>query len=319
MMTELLKVLGSFATVWLATWFACALLLAICYPVVRPLILRWHPAVASNLLLLLMAFPLLLSLSTAILMFLPLFDSALVSAHCHDNCAAHSPLIEIPGLAETGLALTLLIAGFLIYRLLLNLRVSKRLQSQLVHLTSDEGDYRLLDNQQPFVFTLGWWRNEVYMTRGMREKCSAQDMAVILAHEQAHSRRRDNIRLLAAMLFNLILPGRLGALLHDDLHLLVESACDFEAAKHYDALDVAETLLKIQKLSPEHWQIGSSAILSAFTGAEVELRIKALVHGRHESVFQQASLQLSFLVLILASINLVDPLHHGIEILLMLP
>ncbi len=318
-MSELLQLLGSFATVWLATWFVCALLLALCYPLLRPLIMRWHPAIAGNLLLLLMAFPLLLSLSTATLMFLPIFESTLVSAHCHEHCAAHSPLIEVPGLAQTGLALTLLISGVLLYRLILNLRVSKRLQTQLVHLTSDEGDYRLLDNKQPFVFTLGWWRNEVYMTRGMREHCTDKDMAVILAHEQAHSRRRDNIRLLAAMLFNLVLPGRLGAMLHEDLHLLVESACDFEAAESIDSLDVAETLLKIQKLSPEHWQFGSSAILSAFTGSEVELRIKALVHGRDQSMLQQASLQLSFLALVLASINLVDPLHHGIEILLRLP
>lgn len=318
-MTEFLKIAGSFATVWLATWFACALVLALVYPLIRSFILSWHPAVAGNLLLLLLAFPLLLSLSTVALMFLPLFESTLVSAHCHDDCAAHLPLIEVPWLAETGLALTLLIGGFLSYRLLLNLRVSKRLQRQLAHLTSDEGSYRLLDNAQPFVFTLGWWKNEVYMTRGLREHCTDQDMAVILAHEHAHSRRRDNIRLLAAMLFNLILPGRLGKRLHDDLHLLVESACDFEAAKKRDPLEVAETLLKIQKLSPEHWHLGSSALLSAFTGAEVELRIKALVHGRHESIVQQASLQLSFLLLILASINLVDPLHHGIEILLMLP
>ena len=318
-MTELLKIAGSFATVWLTTWFACALLLALCYPLFRTQVLRWHPAIASNLLLLLMAFPLLLSLSSTAMMFMPLFEATLVSAHCHNDCAAHFPLIEVPGLPEFGLALTLLISGFLLYRLLLNLRVAKRLQTQLSRLTDHRDGYHLLDNAQPFVFTLGWWRNEIYLTRGLQEHCNEQDMAVILAHECAHSRRRDNIRLLAAMLFNLILPGRLGKRLHEDLHLLVESACDFEAAESLDALDIAETLLKIQKLSPEHWHLGKTAVMSAFTGAEVELRIKALLHGRSESMIQQVSLKLSFLLLALASISLVDPMHHGIEILLGLP
>ena len=318
-MTELLKITGSFATVWLSTWFVCALLLALCYPLIRPHIMRWHPATASNLLLLLLAFPLLLSLSTAAMVFLPVFESTLVSQHCHSNCAAHMPLIEITGLAEAGLALTLFIAGFLLYRLDLNLRISRRLQTQLSRLTHDKDGYHLLDNAQPFVFTLGWWRNEIYLTRGLQEHCTEQDMAVILAHEHAHSRRRDNIRLLAAMLFNLILPGRLGKALQDDLHLLVESACDFEAAQDLDALDIAQTLLKIQKLSPEHWRLGSTAVMSAFTGSEVELRVRALINGRHDSLVQQASLKLSMLLLVLASIGLVDPLHHTIEVLLRIP
>mgnify|MGYP000624782322 FL=1 len=317
-MTELLKVSGSFATVWLLTWFSCALLLATCYPLLRPQLMRWHPAIASNLLLLLLAFPLLLSLSTAALIFLPLFEFALVSDHCHDNCAAHSPLIEIAGLAETGLLLTLMIACFLCYRLLLNLRVSRNLQRQLRHLTTDCGSYRLLDSEQAFVFTLGWWRNEVYLTSGLQSRCTEDDLAIILAHEYAHSRRRDNVRLLAAMLFNLVLPGSLGKQMQDDYHLLIESACDFAAAEGRDRLSVAETLLKIQKLSPDQWQFGKDVILSALTGSEVELRVRALIHGRNESLAQQASLQLSFLMLVFASISLVDPLHHGIEILLML-
>lgn len=315
-MTELLKVAGSFATVWLSAWFACALLLTLCYPLFRSHIMRWHPATAGNLLLLLLAFPLLLSLSSTTMIFLPVFESTLVIAHCHADCAVHLPLIEVSGLAEIGLALTLLISAFLLYRLILNLQVSKQLQKQLSRLTNDKGSYQLLDNAQPFVFTLGWWRNEIYLTRGLQEHCNEQDMAVILAHEQAHSRRRDNIRLLAAMLFNLILPGHLGRCLHDDLHLLAESACDFEAAEDLDALDVAETLLKIKRLVPENWQLGKTVVMSAFTGSEIELRIKALLHGRSESPFQQLSLKLSCLILILASISLVDPLHHGIEILL---
>lgn len=317
-MMEILEVIGSFAAIWLAIWFASALLLTLCYPLIRNQLLAWHPAIAGNLLLLLLTFPFLLSLSTTLMLFTPAFDS-LVSMHCHEDCAAHMPVIATPGLAPFGLLLIAGITGLLGYHLWLNLRMSKRLKTQLEKLSSQEDDYQLLDHEQPVVFTLGWWQNQIYITRGLREKCSDQDLAVILAHEHAHSRRFDNVRLLAAMLLTLVIPKPIAKRLHDDLHLLVESACDFEAASRYGDLDVAETLLKVQKLSPAQWQLGNAVILSAFTGAEVQLRVRALVQGREDTIWQYGGLLLSMIVLITSSLILVEPLHHGIEVLLGLP
>jgi beta-lactamase regulating signal transducer with metallopeptidase domain len=311
-MTDSLEVLGSFATVWIVLWFACAGILSLAYPLLRQSLLRWHPAIAGNLLMLLLAFPFLLSLSSTLLLFTAAFDS-LVSVHCHENCAAHMPIIATPGLAPLGLLLVTAILLRLAHRLWVNLRLSRRLKCQLEKMADHKAHYELLDTDKPVVFTLGWWRNQIYVTRGLQQACSEQDLAVILAHENAHSRRCDNIRLLIAMLFTLVLPRKMARLLHDDLHLMVESACDFEAAKQFGDLDVAETLLKIQKLSPLQWQIGSQVILSAFTGAEIELRIKALIHGRQKSLWQQTGFQAAVLALIMASFLLVDPLHHGIE------
>lgn len=317
-MINFLEVLGSFATVWIAMWFVCAAVLALVYPLVRSQLLKWHPAIAGNLLLLLLAFPFLLSFTSTLLLFTPGFDS-LVSMHCHDDCAAHMPLIATPGMAPLGLLLISTIVALTGHRLWLNLRTSKRLKAQLRQLATHEKDYELLGNEQPFVFTLGWWSNEIYVTEGLRKRCTEQDMDVILAHEQAHSRRFDNVRLLSAVLFTLVLPKRLARALLNDLHLLVESACDFEAASRFGDLDVAETLLKVQKLSPAQWQCGSQVIFSAFTGAEIQQRVKSLVHGRQRSLMQQAGLQLSLMMLVVASVGLVEPLHHGVEVVLGLP
>lgn len=314
-MTEFLHVAGSFAIVWLGLWFALAAVLALVYPLLRASLMSWHPAVANNLLLLLLAFPFLLSLSCTLFLFLPAFETVLVARHCHDSCGTHLPLIDNPELAILGLSLVLTIACLLGYRLWINLRVSGQLKRQLAHLSENKGDYRVLDNDSPFVFTLGWWRNKVYVTSGLQRRCDDQDMQVILAHEQAHSRRRDNVRLLTAMLFTLVLPARLARLLNEDLHLLIESACDFAAAEDFGDLNVAETLLKIQRLSPAQWELGKTVIVSAFTGSEIEQRVKALVHGRQLSVMQQAGFQLSLFVLLLASLMLVEPLHHGVEVL----
>ncbi len=317
-MTNLLEVLGSFAMVWIVLWFACAAVLAMLYPLFRQQILRWHPALASNLLLLFLAFPFLLGFSSTLLLFTPSFPS-LVSVHCHEDCAAHMPIIATPGLAPLGLLLIAAFTALLLYRLVYNLQTSKRLRKQLEKMSAPHDGYQLLDATQPVVFTLGWWRNQIYVTRGLRDRCSRQDMAVILAHETAHSRRHDNLRLLIANLFTLVLPRKLSHKLLEDLHLMIESACDFSAAEQFGDLDVAETLLRVQKLSPAHWNIESQVVLSHFTGAEIEQRIMALVQGRSTTLLQHAGLQLSLLLLVAASFSLVEPLHHSVEILLGLP
>ncbi len=321
-MTELIEVAGSFSTIWLGTWFASSLVLVAAYPLLRTKLTQWHPAIAANFLLLLLSFPFLLSLSSSLLLFMPAIENLLVSDHCHENCQAHLPLVEIPWLTEIGLLLIALVLTVLLRRLLSNLRASRQLHQQLQALSrpSQSGQYsfRLLDNETPFVFTLGWWKNEVYLTSGLQASCSQQDLNIICAHEAAHSARRDNIRLLMANLFLFPLPQVLASSLQQDLHLMIESACDFQAAERHDRLDVAQTLVRVQKMSPRLYPFGTTMIASAFTGAEIEHRVQALVAGREQSIYQHAGLRLSVLMLILFSISLVDPMHHGIETLLSL-
>ena len=315
-MNETLQLIGSFATVWLLTWLLCLMALAGACALLRNSLRRWHPALAANLLLILLAFPFLLSLTTTALLFLPGTEAALVSAHCHDDCQAHAPLIGIPWLAEIGLLLILLITLNMARHLIGNLRAASRLRAQLALVEQSGDGYRLLDDPQPFVFTLGWWRNLIYITRGLLEECSAEELAIILAHEQAHVRRRDNVRLLLARLFLLPLPRPLRKRLFADLHLLIESACDFDAARLHGSTEVAAALLHVQKLVPARRQIQTYSIASAFTGAEVAQRIHALLEAPSASRWQQVGLQLSVLTLILMSFGLVDPLHHGIELLI---
>lgn len=314
-MTEILEFAGSFATVWVLLWFLFALLLALFYPRLNDRLLAWHPAHASNMLLLLLACPLLLSFSCTLFLFLPVLDAALVSTHCHDDCATHVPLISIPEVAMLGLGIITAVLAVFLIKIVKNLRSTLRLQKQLLALSRPDGDYLALEDKQPFVFTLGWWKNQIYVTEGLKQHCSNEELDVVLAHEKAHTRRYDNIRILLATVFTSVLPGKFSRLILDDFHLMIESACDFEASERFGQLKVAETLLKIQKLSPSHCIVGSAVISTAFTGAEVEQRIRALIQGRELSKVQQLSIRLSLFALIAVSLGLVQPLHHGVEFL----
>ncbi|MCB1670378.1 MAG: M56 family metallopeptidase [Gammaproteobacteria bacterium] len=315
-MSSLLTVTGSFALVWLSTWLLCSLTLTVLYPLLRRHLLRLHPADGSALLLLLLAFPVLLSLVSTLLLFTPGLETSLVSDHCHGNCQAHIPLVNSAGLAGTGLVLLAVLVLILGSRLLFHVRVGRRLMAQLATLARPGQHYWLLDDDDPLVFTLGWWRNRIYLTRGLLRRCSQADIAIVLAHEKEHVRRLDNLRLLLARLFLLVVPRGLAGTLFADLHALTESACDLAAAEQSDPLDVAGTLLKVQRLVPSRITYHEASITSAFTGAEIERRVQALLDYHAGVPNLLHGVRLCALALLVCSVLLVDPLHHSVELLL---
>jgi len=282
----------------------------------RRYLLAWHPAPASSLLLILISFPMVLSLLATALLFSPALEASLVSEHCHTNCVAHVPHIGSFWLTLTGLLILSGLTSVLLGRLLVNLHKARTLHKQLSLVATDKTRFYFLDDPRPMVFTLGWLRNIIYVTDGLIESCEAQDFSVVLAHEEAHCRRKDNVRLLLARLVLMVLPPKLARQCSQDLHLLSESACDFVAAAKFGSTNVAETLLKIQRLSTTCFSWQSQQVYSPFTGAEVELRIQNLLSERPLSIAQRMGLNLSVLSLIVLSIVLVDPLHHGMELLL---
>lgn len=315
-MTDLLLIAGSFASVGLALWLASLAALLLVYPLLRQQLSKWHPATASRTLLLLLAVPFLLSLSTTILLFLPVAESRLVSAHCHENCQAHLPLFESVWLGGAGLLILIVVAFSILAKLLFNVRTARKLMTHLMRTSTDVGQWHQLADERPFVFTLGWWRNRIFLTEGLLRQCDVDDVAIVLQHELAHGLRQDNLRLLLARVLLSILPLRLTQAVYDDLHLFTESACDFAAAEVYGELEVAQTLLRVQKLLPTEYRYRDSQLCSAFTGAEVERRIRNLTAGVEQFSDVQFGQSICLLALALLSFVLVDPMHHGIEWLL---
>lgn len=317
-MTDLLLIAGSFASIGLLLWFVSLFLLLLVYPLLRRQLAKWHPATASRLLLVLLAIPFLLSLSTTVLLFLPVAEGSLVSAHCHDSCQAHLPLIESVWLGGAGLFILFVLACNILSKLLFNMRTAKKLMAHLMSSGKDAGKWYQLADEQPFVFTLGWWRNRIFVTEGLLERCDDEDIAIVLQHELAHGKRLDNLRLLLARMLLSILPQRFTHKLYEDLHLFTESACDFAAAEVYGELEVAETLLRVQRLLPAEFKYLDSQLVSAFTGAEVEQRVRNLAAGAGQFNEMQFGQSICLIAFALLSFVLVDPMHHGIEWLLRL-
>lgn len=332
-MSELLLLSGSFTFTWLLSWLLLTLLFLSPYPLLRQVLLRIQPAQGSNLLLMLLALPCVLSLLASLMLFLPQGDHGLISDHCHTDCSPHAPLMDSPWLAMTGLTLANSLTVCLLLRLRTHLRLSRELRRDMSALSTPVNSatpdtpatpatpatptispqaYAVIDDERPLAFAIGWWQPAIYLTRGLLGHCSQQDIDIILAHEQAHVQRHDNLRLLAGALLTAILPARAGRKLRHDLHLLTESACDFAAAMKYSTLDVSDTLVKVQRLMPGQ----DNPTMVAFTGSEIEHRVQTLLNRRpppvNGTLFQCLTLAgaLSLIALLL------EPLHHTIEILL---
>lgn len=109
--------------------------------------------------------------------------------------------------------------------------------------------YEMSDGR-PFAFTAGLLRPLVVVSAGLARSLTAEEMAVVVAHEEAHAARRDNLVLTFAQaaadsLF--FLPG--ARRMHETLRRSVELGADARASEHTgDPLTVAGTVTRVAGL-----------------------------------------------------------------------
>lgn len=98
------------------------------------------------------------------------------------------------------------------------------------------------------AFTIGWWRPCVYIARETAEHLTARQLAAVIAHEGAHLRRRDPLRLsvlrfLSCTLFWLPAFRRLAADVADEVEILA----DDDAAAVTHPLVLASAILQVAR------------------------------------------------------------------------
>lgn len=308
----MINYIGSFAGIWLTLWLVLSIVFGLVYPLVRRFFNVLHPRFGSILLLYYWMAPFLVSLACAAFLFMPSAEILLVDSHCHKDCQSHVHLIDSIGLAWFGVVIGSLVLVNLVVRLLLNMRRSRQLRRQFNFLSQSRGEFQAINSSTPLVFTLGWWNPCIYMSEGLYAVCSDIDLSVIMAHEQAHQERRDNLRMLLARLCSALLPRRVANVMLEDLQLTTEQACDFRAAERFGQVAVAETLLKVKRLLlSQPSPLPYSAL--AFAEREVETRIMALLKSEQRVFLQTWQMTLLGVVTLAALLLMVSPLHHASE------
>lgn len=315
--------LGFWALVAVCLWGLTTLGMQLHYPLVRPLIFKFSPAGSSLLIFLYALSPLAISLAmtlmhSASLGYLMTFD------HCHGDCAPHS-LAASQSVSALGLVVllgTIVLVAWRVKRAV----TGSRMAAQLLHLAdSGSDDFTDSDKDAPapvplLAANVGFLRPRVFISRVLSDGLSEEQLRSVALHEQAHSVRRDNLRLL---LVGIVCGGRhpLSAGLLQDLQQITEMACDDYAGRKAGRLNVAEALVNTARLKrriaasleSSHPRYSS---LYPFDGQDLKGRVHRLLEAEKPGLPVAGFYPLGFLALVSIVLVLGHPLHCGIEFLL---
>jgi Zn-dependent protease with chaperone function len=183
------------------------------------------------------------------------------------------------------------------------------LVSDLRRKSRSEGDVTVIESDAVFAVTAGLLSPRVLVSRGLAERLGPAEHRAVLAHERAHARRRDALRLAVARVLWSSFPAWLAEPLFAELALAYEEICDRDAAAAVgDPLIVADAIVQASRGAPSGL---SPAVGIGERAASVRvLRLLDPPTGR--SVLGVRALLLTAL----AVLALAEPLHHATETLL---
>jgi MFS family permease len=242
--------------------------------------------------------------------------------HClrHGDQHVHLCLSHLPGqLGNVSSCLLLvLIAGWLSVRAARAMRqlrrASERASRLREHSLSDaELGASVLPTPRALCFIAGVFRPTLFLSRGLLDGVTPEQLAVILHHERAHAVRRDILLRLVAQAATLFMWPPVRARLLQALELSAEQSCDEVAASRVgDRLQVAETILRVERLLQRATRLSPVSI--AFGGDTVP-RVTALLEAPRRSG-STLSLFAAFALVSCGVLASSAPLHHLTESLL---
>ncbi len=291
------------------------------YPLVRQRLIVLAPAQRSNILLVWLLAPAFIGLLFTLLCFMPSFFSLLgvVQDHCnvHDDhlhfCLIHPPL-PVDNMISWALIIILggvvvIFAGIYTLDLVRAYHFHKSLM--MTSRYHDEHDIHVVECSRLLAISVGVYRMRVFISKRLMQILTSKQLDVVLAHEQAHSRRKDVLRHLVGRTLSFAHIPCLRRHLLADMDLACEQACDEVAANRIDdRLYVADTIVFIERLFSKQ-QLPFTAL--SITGSNINQRVESLLLEPAAYVPAYRAYVLIGAILLIASFASVDGLHHQTE------
>lgn len=163
-----------------------------------------------------------------------------------------------------------------------------------------------LDEERPLAFALGGWKPSIFISKGLRKLLSPKEMRIVVSHEVAHVRYKDVSK---NTLFELLLSlHAFPRLLRSSWYLTSELRADRYVARKFDALEVANVLLKLRRATAH------SPFPTSIHGGQLSQRIDALIHDKYS---RRAPISINLIYFcLLAFPCLIVFFHHSLETLL---
>ena len=226
-------------------------------------------------------------------------------SHCHESgCVPHRPEVSHSSfgwVAISGIGFIVVACLVLFYASTIqHYRQKIRLLDRLSRNTPGK-NYKLVESNSLLAYCGGLLRPAVFISRGLREKLTEQELKVVLAHETAHAVRMDNLFRLMLQIATFAWPSYAKQQIRDDYKVACESACDELAGCALANKElVAATILKVQRIRNEGATIESHPHLNT--------RIKALATSA--DAINAKRIWLCWLSLALVGIAIFTPSYH---------
>jgi len=157
-------------------------------------------------------------------------------------------------------------------------RIRRELESSIeATLPTESLPAAVIDSAFPVVAIVGLVTSRLFVARSVLEACSAEEFEAVLAHEQAHARRYDNLRRLAiAGAPDLLGLSSAGRQLEGAWMQAAELSADEMAADRWDrGVHLASALVKVARLAtPSTRPLPASAL---YRGESITERVHRLL------------------------------------------
>jgi len=278
---EALRTIAEISFFWLFVTQFSSLLTALSFPLMRVTTRRCHPRERALSLLVYGLLPPFIAAWVVALSMHPALTGLFQPPHCHQNdCSPHTPLItreSIVGAAMASVAFLLL----MVFITLVYNRV-QRAQRKLMTLESlsleqssapEQLPFRIIDSTSLLAWCSGLWKPTVFVSKGLLNRLSKEQLQVVLSHEFCHARRGDNLRKTILHIATALWPNKLRRHIKADLNAACEEVCDLEAADQTQSKSLVTAVIKLlQNADSNSKQIQ----LSSFAATETRQRVTAL-------------------------------------------
>ncbi len=254
-MTNLLVNFLYHVSSWVIIFLALSLIAANFYPLLSKMIARVNLEYSAFYVL---TYSLLAPLAASIVVIvlsLPEFAFSFVEEHCHGlDCSPHGlqvNLSNVYGIAKVSFLVGLLvcIAAIIALQLLSNSHKFSLLDRLA---ESTPSSYKIVDSKFDLAWCSGLIRPKVFVSRGLTNKLTEDEMQVVLAHEHMHIKRKDNLRKWCLHWATIAWPRRLRQTVRVDLLNYTEQICDLGALKKQNKPDALAVVLKTLKTCYAH-------------------------------------------------------------------
>jgi Zn-dependent protease with chaperone function len=177
------------------------------------------------------------SIFSSLILVFPSLSGHIIFEHCHQNdCLAHHPTLDdfsVWGnvIIATSVVVVLIVILVIVHRISAlghQLAILKHVSSLNKIKQVGSLQYRVIESRDVFAWCAGLRKPEVFVSRGLLEKSTQEQLNIVLAHEHCHLQQRDNLRKFALYWLTLFwLPSQKKQIVADFNHSIEAYSDDY--------------------------------------------------------------------------------------------